>query len=233
MSDRDEELLARLVAPVGARVDPPAALRDQIARGLAPVRPRRAWRRALGPVALAATAVVALWSLAPRADLAHQPAERMAGAMATWALGMTSGLAMLLARGRFGVGLSAQSRGLWLVAAVLVFEGVAAWSTVAVEGSVIPRGLRALRLGVECALTGSFHALLVAAALVYAARRTSIASPASAGLVAGAAAGFAGVLAQQVMCPIAAHSHTMLAHAAPVLLGAVGGGLVARRWLSV
>lgn len=222
-----------IVAPVGDALDPPAALRDQVAASLAPMPRRRPLRRALLPVALAAGLVLALWRLAPRADLAHQPPSRLAVALAAGALGMGTGLAALLARGRFGVGPSAHLRAAWLAVAVVAFEGASAWSTVAVEGSVTPTGARALARMARCALEGSALALLVGAALVFAARRTAVASPASAGLVAGAAAGFAGALAQQVACPVAVHSHTMTAHAAPVLLGALVGALAGRRWLRV
>jgi hypothetical protein len=51
-------------------------------------------------------------------------------------------------------------------------------------------------------------------------------------MVAGAAAGFVGTLVQQLVCPVATHAHTMTAHAAPVLLGAVAATLFARRAVS-
>ena len=230
MSDALDRALERLAAPVGESTDPPAALRDVIARDLRPTSPRRA--RVWPAVALSAAVVTAFALGMPRADLAHQPRARMVVATLAWAAGTLSGLAMLHSPGRYGLGPSAHTRLLWLVTALGVFEAVAAWSTVAVTGSVVPAEGQALPLGVGCALEGSLPALLVALVVVRLARGTAVASPWSAAMVAGASAGFVGTLVQQFVCPVAAHAHTMTAHAAPVLIGALAASLLARRAVS-
>lgn len=230
MSDALDRALERLAAPVGESTDPPAALRDVIARDLRPTSPRRA--RVWPAVALSAAVVTAFALGMPRADLAHQPRARMVVATLAWAAGTLSGLAMLHSPGRYGLGPSAHTRLLWLVTALGVFEAVAAWSTVAVTGSVVPGEGQALPLGVGCALEGSLPALLVAFVVVRLARGTAVSSPWSAAMVAGASAGFVGTLVQQFVCPVAAHAHTMTAHAAPVLIGALAASLLARRAVS-
>ncbi|MFO0625819.1 MAG: NrsF family protein [Polyangiales bacterium] len=232
MSDALERGLARLTAPVGAPSDPPAALRDTIARDLRPARTTR-WRRVLPAVAVAAAVVTAAGLLRPRADLAHQPRAPMIVAAVAWAVGALSGLAMLHSPGRYGLGPGARARLLWLVAALGIFEVVTAWSTVAVPGSVTPGAGESLPVGVACALEGSLPALLVALVVVRLARGTAVSSPGSAAMVAGAAAGFVGTLVQQLVCPVATHAHTMTAHAAPVLLGALAAAALARRAVSV
>lgn len=231
MSDALDRALAGLTRPVGDVTDPPAALRDRIARDLRPARSSR-WPRVWPAVALSAAVVMALALLMPRADLAHQPRARMAVATLAWIAGSLSGLAMLHSPGRYGLGPGAHARLLWLAAALGAFEAVAAWSTVAVTGSVVPGEGEALPMGVGCALEGSLPALLVALMVVRHARGTAVSSPWSAAMVAGAAAGFVGTLVQQLVCPVATHAHTMTAHAAPVLLGAVAATLFARRAVS-
>ncbi len=184
-------------------------------------------------VAVSAAVVTAFALLMPRADLAHQPRARIIVASLAWVAGTASGLAMLHSPGRYGLGPGAHARLLWLVTSLGVFEAVAAWSTVAVTGSVVPRDGEALPFAVGCAMEGSLPALLVALVVVRLARGTAVSSPWSAAMVAGAAAGFVGTLVQQLVCPVAAHAHTMTAHAAPVLLGALAASLLARRAVSV
>jgi hypothetical protein len=232
VSDALDRALERLAAPVGESSDPPAALREAIARDLRPTRPQplaRVWPA----VAVSAAVVTAFALLMPRADLAHQPRARMIVATLAWVAGTLSGLAMLHRPGRYGLGPGAHTRLLWLVTALGIFEAVAAWSTVAVTGSVVPAEGEALTMGVKCALEGSLPALLVALVVVRLARGTAVSSPWSAAMVAGASAGFVGTLVQQLVCPVAAHAHTMTAHAAPVLLGALAASLFARRAVSV
>lgn len=232
MSDVVDRALERLAAPVGESTDPPAALRDVIARDLRPTPPRR-FARVWPAVAVSAAVVTAFALLMPRADLAHQPRARMLVASLAWIAGTLSGLAMLHSPGRYGLGPGAHTRLLWLVTALGIFEAVAAWSTVAVTGSVVPGAGEALPLGVGCALEGSLPALLVALVVVRLARGTAVSSPWSAAMVAGASAGFVGTLVQQLVCPVATHAHTMTAHAAPVLIGALAASLLARRAVSV
>ena len=232
MSDALDRALERLAAPVGESSDPPAALRDAIARDLRPTRPQplaRVWPA----VAVSAAVVTAFALLMPRADLAHQPRAHMAVATLAWVAGTLSGLAMLHSPGRYGLGPGAHTRLLWLVTSLGIFEAVAAWSTVAVTGSVVPGEGEALPMGVGCALEGSLPALLVALVVVRLARGTAVSSPWSAAMVAGASAGFVGTLVQQLVCPVATHAHTMTAHAAPVLIGALAASLFARRAVSV
>jgi hypothetical protein len=234
MSDDAQDLDARLrdlVAPAGAPGDVPHALRAQVTASLAPAPRVPPWRRALPAVATALFAVTAIALASPRADLSRQPAARMLVALAAWSVGMLSGLALLLSPGRFGLGFSARARALWLLGSVAVFEAVAFWSTVAVEGSLRPQGAAAALSAALCALGGSLVAALVGAALLRGARRTAVVSPRSAAWVAGAAAGFAGVLAQQLHCAVASRDHTMTAHLAPVLVGALVASRVAPRWL--
>jgi len=232
MSDALDRALERLAAPVGGSSDPPAALRDVIARDLRPTAPRRL-SRVWPAVAISAAMVTACALLMPRADLAHQPRAPMIVASLAWVAGTLSGLAMLHSPGRYGLGPGAQTRLLWLVTSLGVFEAVAAWSTVAVTGSVVPGQGRSIPIGVMCALEGSLPALLVALVVVRLARGTAVSSPWSAAMVAGASAGFVGTLVQQLVCPVATHAHTMTAHAAPVVIGALTVALFARRAVSV
>lgn len=231
MSEVLDQALRARVSPAGDASDPPAALRDLIAAGLQPTPRRPVYARALPALGLAAAALTALGLLMPRADLAHQPALRMGVATGAWLVGALSGLAMLYAPGRYGLGLAAQARVMWLGASLAIFEVVALWSTVAVEGSRVPGEGEALRLGFGCALEATVPTLLVAALVVRASGGVGVASPWSAALVAGAASGFVGTLVQQLVCPVATHSHVMLAHAAPVLIGALAALLLGRRRL--
>lgn len=226
----DHALEAR-VAPLGESSDPPAALRDLIAAGLRATPSRPAWARALPALALAAAVVAAAAWLMPRGDLSQQPALRMGVAVVAWVLGVVTGLATLYAPGRYGLGLSAQARLAWLAASLLAFECVALWSTVSVEGSRVPVEGEGLRLGLGCVLEATLPALMVGALVVRGARGIAVASPWSAALVAGAASGFVGTLVQQWVCPVATHAHTMTAHAAPVLLGALTALWLGRRRL--
>lgn len=231
MSEVLDRALRARVSPVGEASDPPAALRDLIAAGLKPTPRRPLYTRALPSLAVAAAALTAAGLLMPRADLAHQPALRMGVAMGAWLVGTLSGLAMLYAPGRYGLGLAAQARVMWFAASIAIFESVALWSTVAVEGSVIPGEGEGMKLGFGCALESTLPTLLVAALVVRGARGAGVASPWSAALVAGAASGFVGTLVQQLVCPIATHSHVMLAHAAPMFIGALVALLLGRRRL--
>ena len=83
-----------------------------------------------------------------------------------------------------------------------------------------------------CALHGSLFALVAGALVFYGARRTAAVSPTTAGAVAGLAAGLVGALAQHLQCPVMDLDHTLVAHLAPPLFGALAGVVAGRRWLA-
>jgi hypothetical protein len=210
----------------------PPALRAALARDARPVEPFRPWRRAL-PVAAVTVAVMAFaLAVMPRADLAHQPAGRVALGVGASLAGVAASLAVLLHGGRRGLGLPAVARWAFAAAALACFEVVTAAVTVGVDGSVHLGGAAAWQARLGCALFGSLFALLAGALMFYGARRSAAASPTAAGAVAGLGAGLVGALAQHLHCPVMDLDHTLVAHAAPVVLGALLGALAGRRWLA-
>jgi hypothetical protein len=210
----------------------PPALREALARDARPVEAFSAWRRALPVAALVVAVTAAVLAAMPRADLAHQPAGRLALGAGAALAGLGAALALLLHGGRRGLGLPAVARWAFVAAALVGFEAVNALVTVAVEGSVHLEGAAAWRARIGCALHGSLFALVAGALVFYGARRTAAVSPAAAGAVAGLAAGLVGALAQHLQCPVMDLDHTLLAHAVPVALGALVGALAGRRWLA-
>ncbi|MDO9021076.1 MAG: NrsF family protein [Myxococcales bacterium] len=228
----DRELDALTVpAPSGDEALPPA-LRDALRRDARPVAAFSAWRRAL-PAAAVALAVAAVGLLArPRADLAHQPVGRMALGAGAAVAGLAVALTLLLHGGRRGLGLPASVRWIFVGSALAGFAAVSAAVSVPVEGSVHLAGAAAWLARLGCALHGTALAALVGAVLFYGARRSAAVSPAAAGAVAGLGAGLVGALAQHLQCPVMDLDHTLVAHLAPVALGALLGALAGRRWLA-
>ena len=209
----------------------PAALREAL-RDARPVGAFSAWQRALPAAAVALGVAALVLAAVPRCDLAHQPAARMGLGLAALAGGLALSLALLLHGGRSGLGLTARAR-LGCAAVTLAgFEVVTAAVTVPVDGSVHLAGAAAWQARLGCALHGSLFALLAGVVVFYGARRTAAVSPTAAGAVAGLAAGLVGALAQHLHCPVMDLDHTLVAHLAPAVFGAMAGALAGRRWLA-
>ncbi|MFO0647897.1 MAG: NrsF family protein [Polyangiales bacterium] len=233
-----DDALARVVntsavEPRGEGDALPPALRAALEADAAPVRPYSFARRVAVPALV--TSLLALGALRylPRADLAHRAVAPFAvGALTLFALALV-GAVGLLYRGARGLGVSVARRAGYLVAAFALAELAVAAAADPVEGSVVLRDADVLRGIVHCASYGVAVSLVAGAGLFAVARRTVIAAPAVAGAVAGAAAGITGTLVLHVACPIASLTHAMIAHVAPVLVGALVGGLAGRRVLEV
>jgi hypothetical protein len=210
----------------------PPALREALRRDARPVAAFSPWRRAL-PAATLAVAIAALaLAVMPRADLAHQPASRLALGLGAVLSGLAIALTLLLHGGRSGLGLPARARWTFVALALAGFEAINAAVTVPVEGSVHLEGAAAGQARLGCALHGGLLAALVGVAVFHGARRSAVVSPIAAGAAAGLAAGFAGALAQHLQCPVMDLDHTLVAHIAPMLLGVLLGALAGRRWLA-
>ena len=229
----------RLLVAAGTSVDddveavPPmsTALREATA-AMRPVQPFAPWRRALAPAVAAAVVGLVGLSLVPRADLGAQPVPRIVAGVLGILLVLGVSVGALLHRGAFGVGAPPRTRWTAVVALLAGFEALNAWVTVPVRGSLHLAGVAAWQGRCFCALYGTIVAGLVAVVVFRVARRSAVVSPASAGALAGLAAGCAGVLGQHITCPVMDLDHTLFAHAAPLLLCAVAGSWAGRRWLA-
>ncbi len=219
--------------PLGADEALPAALRAALAADAAPVRPFSFARRFAVPVIV--TSLLALGALLfmPRADLWHRAmAPFAAGALTLFALTIV-GVVGLLHRGPRGIGVPVARRAGYLLAAFALAEVAVAAASDAVEGSVVLRGADVLHGIVHCASFGVGVSIFAGVGLFAVARRTAVTAPSIAGAVAGAVAGLTGTLVLHVACPIASLTHAMIAHVAPVLVGALVGAVAGRRALAV
>jgi hypothetical protein len=229
-----DRALGALVGP-GAPDDDaalPPALREALRRDARPVRAFDPWRRALPAAAVAAAVAAIAARVIPRADLAHQPAGRLGLGLGAALVGVAASLALLLGRGREGLGPRASARWAFVGAGLAGFAAVMAGVTVPAEGSVHLAGAAASATRLGCALHGSLLAGAAALAVFAGARRSAAVDPVAAGAVAGLAAGFVGALAQHLACPVMDLDHTLVAHLAPPALGVLGGALAGRRWLA-
>lgn len=167
----------------------------------------------------------------PRPDLAQQPFGRMALGVVTTFGGASLAWFAAASGGAWGLGWPASRR--WSLAGALVTlaAAVTAAVTVAVEGSVQSQG-RALALALKCGVEGSLLAGALGVLLFRRMAGQSLA-PTSAGALAGLGAGCAGALAQHLMCAVMEPTHTLTAHLAPLLGGALLGALLGRRWLAL
>lgn len=227
----DRHLTTARVTDAGDEELPPA-LRAALAADAGPVTAFDARRRALPALAAAALVAVAAVVVMPRADLAHQPMARVAVGLVAATSGVLGSLALLLHGGSRGLGVSARARWVFVAAALAAFAAVTALVTVPVEGSVELTGAAAWQARVGCALHGTLFAAVVGTLVFYGARRSAAVSPTAAGAVAGLAAGFVGALAQHLHCPVMDLDHTLVAHVAPLVVGAAAGALAGRRWLA-
>ena len=210
----------------------PPALSEALRRDHQPVSTFSPWRRAL-PIAALVVAVAAVGlAIVPRPDLAHQPIGRIAVGFVAALSGLAIALTLLLHGGRSGLGLPARLRWIFVAVALAGFEAINAAVTVPVEGSVHLEGAAASAGTFWCALHGGLLAAVAGALVFHGARRSAVVSPTAAGAVAGLAAGFAGALAQHLLCPVMDMDHTLFAHLAPPALGALLGALAGRRWLA-
>lgn len=232
----DDAALASMVRADAATADTdamPAALRAAVEGASSPVRSFSAWRRAvrvMGP-ALAFAMAAIVWR--PRADLAHRPMAWVVVGVAALASLVALGAWTSLSRGARGLGASVASRAAVLVAIVL--GSLAALSSLhdAVEGSRVVEGSAAVTALAHCAFRGVTAAALAAVLVGPALRRTAVTAPTLTGALGGAVAGLAGALTLHVMCPVAGLAHALVGHGTPVVLGAVLGALVGRRFVAV
>lgn len=211
-------------------VELPAALREAMR-----AEPRAAPFSFARRAAVSSVVVVAIASLAfviaPRADLSHRELISYSlGLVALVAL-VLGGVTAALHRGSRGIGVAVVHRALYLAIALIVAELAVAAASSPVEGSIVLRGASALRGLAHCASWGSLVGAVAGATLFFIARRTVVAGATAAGAVAGVAAGLTGTLALHVVCPIVTLPHTMIAHVAPALFGAIVGALFGRRVL--
>jgi hypothetical protein len=223
--------LAAMVSDAPAMTALPAALRAAIERDHHPVAPFSWWRRALVPAAVTVALAGVSLALMPRADLGHQPPAVFWSLVTLWGVCAFAGAGLALHRGAAGVGVVPWRRWAFLAGALALFELASATLGFVVEGSKAVSGRDAVIVALACTVHGLVIAAAAGAAVFFVARRTAAASPASAGAMAGAAAGFTGALVQHVTCAIPAPSHTMVAHFATVALPALAGALVGRKLL--
>jgi hypothetical protein len=209
----------------------PAALRAAIERDHSPVAPFSWRRRALVPAAVSVALVGVSLALMPRGDLGHQPPLVFWSLVTLWAVCAFAGAGLALHRGGAGVGVAPWRRWAFLAAGLGLFELASATLGFVVEGSKTVSGRDAVVTAVACTVHGLVIAMVAGAAVFFVARRTAAASPASAGAMAGAAAGFTGALVQHVTCAIPEPSHTMVAHFATIALSALVGALAGRKLL--
>lgn len=210
----------------------PTTLRDALQRDARPVKALNPWKRAAPGVAVAIVIAVAVLALQPRGDLAQQTATRLGLGLGAAIAGLVVALVLLLHGGRRGLGLPTRERAAFMVLACVGFAVITAIITVPVEGSVHLGGAAAVAARLGCTLLGTLCAMISGAVVFLGARRTAVVSPVTAGGVAGLAAGFVGALVQHLHCPVMDLDHTLVAHVAPLALGALVGALAGRRWLA-
>lgn len=210
----------------------PPALSEALRRDHQAVSAFSPWRRALPFAALVLAIVAVGLAVLPRPDLAHQPVGRIALGLGAALSGLAIALTLLLHGGRSGLGLPSRLRWAFVAVALAGYEAINAAVTVPVEGSVHHEGAAASAATVWCAVHGGLLAAVAGALVFLGARRSAVVSPTAAGAVAGLAAGFAGALAQHLLCPVMDMDHTLFAHLAPPALGALLGAWAGRRWLA-
>lgn len=227
-----DDALSLVVNPSGEAnaSELPAALREAM-REEPRATPFSFARRAAVPVIFAVVIVALAFAFKPRSDLAHRAIAPYAlGVVALFAL-VFGGVTAALHRGARGIGLTVAQRSAFLAVAAVVSELAVAASSSPVEGAVVLRGASVLSGLAHCASWGSLVGAAAGAALLIVARRTVVSGAMAAGAAAGAAAGLTGTLALHVVCPVVTLPHTMIAHVAPALLGAIVGALLGRRVL--
>jgi hypothetical protein len=208
------------------------ALIAQLVGELQPVRPLRLGEGValgLGAAAASAGMVVGLFGL--RTDWLAGRVDPM-GLVATGLfLGLAlAGIVTVVIMSRPQVG---SDHGGWRWAAGMAGLLPAAGLIVALGRRGEAFSAAAMEHGIECFALGSTASLLVLAMLVLWLRRGAPTSPERAGLVAGMAAGAAGIFAFSLHCPIDDIVHIGLAHSAVVAaMALVGRALVPRlvRW---
>ena len=168
----------------------------------------------------------------PRGDLSTQvPVVFWSGALA-WALATFVGLRLLVARGRFGLGVALPWQWLYVAVAATCFEIVAWTANPAHAYSIAHVGWKTWIAHWLCAPIGLAVAALVGVFAFAASRRAAVVSPRSAGVVAGVAAGFGGVLALHMFCGFPDPLHLGVVHGLPVVIAALVGAALGRRFLS-
>jgi hypothetical protein len=224
----------RLSAALKARQEPlelPGALRQLLSE------PRGSRRASSVGTRLLAVSLSCLACLAfavvfvPRPDLGGAFAPGPLRVFVAFGILLLGILSAFLYRGRSGLGAPAWLRWLLVALAVLGFHGVIALVTDATHdvtqaggGFVPPRDC--LALGLSAGLVVGFVVLAVS-------RYTALVSPRASGALAGAAAGYAGLLFLHLHCPAQQAAHLHAVHGLPLLLLVVVGLVSGRRWLSV
>jgi hypothetical protein len=197
---------------------------------LKPVEPLQQ-RRGMGwaLAALLAGAATMLWLRGPRPDLAggHPDAMFLISAGLFLVLTLASSWAAVdMARPAVG---SRREGWVWtaLMAAVLPVSAI-----VVISGNLSRGEDSGVHWGgLECMLYGLGWSLITAATLVMWLRRGAPSNPARAGLLAGVAAGSAGIFAVALQCPVNALVHIGVWHGMTVVLAGIAGRIALPRLL--
>lgn len=238
-----------LAAPPPLAVTQGVALRAALDEDLSPVRYRSPFERSLLPFGAVAAVVL---SGATMLDRPMAPTALPWVAAACLLAAACAGVAMVLHRGRSGLGVPVAWRRAFVGGAFALF-GVATFASTRADAWMTPSRSRAGHVGVSaidamngahvdrpfgpmqhlgtCASTGLVFASVVALGLLWASRRTVAVSPGSAGACVGAAAGLAAAAALQLSCASSV-SHVIAAHGLPMVAATTFGALLGRRALS-
>jgi hypothetical protein len=211
MSAGPDELRARILAAVSAA---PAPTRDQ----------HRV--RAAAIYAAAAVAMAALFLLAGGVSHSEgRPAWVTGGIVAGEAV-----IALVVTWMALGRGRSMAGRALWIrvmtatAAPVAVFANLVAWS-----GSYVEPYARA---GLRCMMFTTALASVMLLAITLVRRRTDATHPSAFGSAVGAVSAVWAGLGVDAWCPLTNPGHALVGHALPVVIVALAGMLVGRRFLS-
>lgn len=237
LTDTDETL-ARLVNARGLERSErphqlPPALRAAVEGGSTAVAPFSVAKRGAAPLLLSSALAMGALRFIPRADLAHRAGATFAGGAILLLSLVIAGVLGVLNRGPSGIGASLLRRVVYLALAFVLAELTVASVADPVEASVVLARDAVLRGIIQCASHGALVAAFAGVGLFVAARRTVITAPSLAGAVAGASAGLTGTLVLHLACPVSSLTHGMIAHVAPMVLGALAGAITGRRVLAV
>ncbi len=183
-------------------------------------------------LALGAVLTVAVFFLIGGLTISRRPLGFVALTLLGW--GAIAALATWggAARGRSMLG---RPTG-WLFAiALLTVPSLLAWMVIGT--SIWPETRRSppadLSLHVGCFIATTLLALGPFVALVAVRRRTDPVHPAATGAAIGASAGAWGGVMIDLHCAVSATLHVAVAHLAPILVFAVVGGWLCRRWIGI